>query len=196
MTFYRIIKGGKRGKTAQSEPKTGYQYYRMISEDNGRKITQEQAAHRLGISLRQFSDYETGKAPVPADIVVAMVKYYRQPNLLLWHLKYKTPYGELLPDVADIETPQDIIFANTMNQKKHIELSETLVRIMEDMKITDDEIEDTDRCIEKIMNMISFSFSTRTCLEQMKSANAQTAKKDRPALAGAGRSKNSNRAFN
>ena len=62
--------------------------------------TQEKAAEEIGVEVRQLSNYENGHARVPEDVLMAMVRVYNDLELFWWHLKYKTAYGEFLPDIV------------------------------------------------------------------------------------------------
>lgn len=84
-------------------------YYKTC-RDNA-NLTQEYAAGALGVSVRQLSDYENDKAPVPDDIVDRMCVVYDTKYLALWHLKNKTRLGQYLPDFFEPESVGDMMFS-------------------------------------------------------------------------------------
>ena len=84
-------------------------YYKMCRENAS--LTQEYAAGALGVSVRQLSDYENDKAPVPDDVVDRMCTAYDTKYLALWHLKNKTRLGQYLPDFFEPESVGDMMFS-------------------------------------------------------------------------------------
>ena len=81
----------------------------MCRENSG--LSQEYAAGLLHIAPRTLSDYENDKTTVPDDIVMAMGKIYDTNFLVWWHLKYRTPYGEILPEIYEPSTVGDMMFS-------------------------------------------------------------------------------------
>ena len=88
--------------------------YKMCRNTAG--LTQERASELLHISQRTLSDYENGHARVPEDILALMVRIYNDLELLWWHLKHQTAYGEFLPDVVVPQNDGDAGFKAIMAQ--------------------------------------------------------------------------------
>lgn len=168
MSKYCTKKYKIRRKTAQNKTVNAYQLCRINARKNGEKITQQQAADALHISKRQLSAYETGGAPVPDEMVVAMAEYYETPVLVWWHMKHHTVFGKYLPDVPELKTPQDIIFTDIVTKNKHLKTSEKLLDILEDLRVTKDEKEDYDKCIDEILLTSALLYSMGMGAKQVK----------------------------
>ena len=72
--------------------------YRICRDRTG--LTQEEAAPKLGVSVRALGSYEAytlevGKNMPPEDIVLSMANVYGTPWLPLLHLKENTLIGHL-----------------------------------------------------------------------------------------------------
>lgn len=83
--------------------------YRICRDRAG--LTQEEAAPKLGVSVRALGSYEAytlevGKNMPPEDIVLSMANIYGTPWLPLLHLKENTLIGQaIFPDVELTDLP-------------------------------------------------------------------------------------------
>ena len=157
------------GETAQKNERiTAYKLSRINARKNGEKITQEQAAENLNVSREWLSKYETGDAPVPDDMVVAMAEYYEMPILLWWHLQHHTVFGKYLPDVPDLKNLKDIIFENVMLLDRHEKMFKKLKEIAEDLSVAPEKADDWKKCIHDMKVMSASFFAMSMCAEQAK----------------------------
>jgi transcriptional regulator with XRE-family HTH domain len=163
-----INKCQKCGKTAKKESTTAYQLCRELSRKNGDKVTQAKAAEKLNISVRQLSAYETGEAPTPDDMVVAMAEYYETPILIWYHMKHHTVFGAYLPEVPELKTIGDIVFEGIREQGKYQKTFEKLLEIADDFKITQNEIESRDWCVSELKNTSASLLVMSMCAAQLR----------------------------
>lgn len=82
--------------------------YKIARENAG--LTQEKAAELLAVSTRWLAEYESGRAPVPDEIVCKMVEIYDAPWLAYQHLKQSTKIGrKFLPDIEILDVARAVL---------------------------------------------------------------------------------------
>lgn len=121
--------------------------YKMCRENAG--LSQEYAAGLLHIAPRTLSDYENDKTTVPDDIVMAMGKIYDTNFLVWWHLKYRTPYGEILPEIYEPTTVGDMMFSYVLAKDATDDSYESFKDVYEDRQLRPDEIPKLEEAIHK-----------------------------------------------
>ena len=128
------------------------------------KLTQEEAAPKLGVSVRALGNYEAfslevGKNIPPEDIILAMAKIYRTPWLPLMHLKENTLIGRsIFPDMQLTDLPMAFLkFQAEMGDVHPLECG--MRKIILDNQIDQDEIETSERFIKELMEGIMSGFS-------------------------------------
>lgn len=110
----------------------------MCRENSG--LSQEYAAGLLHIAPRTLSDYENDKTTVPDDIVMAMGKIYDTNFLVWWHLKYRTPYGEILPEIYEPSTVGDMMFSYVLARDATDDSYESFKDVYEERQLQISEI--------------------------------------------------------
>lgn len=118
-------------------------YYKMCREAVG--FTQNQAAERINVSVRQLSDYENDKAKVPEDVVDAMANIYNAPMLAWWHLKHFSRLGKYLPDVVEPKTNCDMAFLSILAADDLDEANDIIKDVLSDGEISSDEMAEVSR---------------------------------------------------
>ena len=78
-----------------------YKTYRLSAG-----CTQEYASEKLYISVRQLSEYENDRAPVPDGMAAEMAVAYKAPMLAYLHMKQKSAISDYLPDIPADQTPE------------------------------------------------------------------------------------------
>jgi transcriptional regulator with XRE-family HTH domain len=125
--------------------------YKTCRENAG--LTQEEAAQRLFVSIRQLQNYEASTR-VPDEMVEQMVKVYNTPLLAWWHIKNVSPLGKYLPEVVLPSTAGDMAFQTILAQDEINLTVDCIKKIMLDGKIDYEEIPDLKNCI-RVMNITS-----------------------------------------
>ncbi len=122
-------------------------YYKIGRENT--KLTQEKAAELLNISIRSLSDYENDKVIPNDDVVMQMVRIYKNKMLGWWHLRNTSDLArESLPDIIELKSDPEI-FLQSEFASDEIEVVQNLIKvILADGKITSDEFEDFEKIKE------------------------------------------------
>jgi transcriptional regulator with XRE-family HTH domain len=136
--------------------------YRICRDRSG--LTQEEAAPKLGISVRALGSYEAysidvGKHMPPEDVVLNMAKLYGTPWLPLIHLKENTLIGrEIFPDVELTDLP--LAFLKFQAEIGDIQPLESEMRkVILDNHIDVHEIETSETFIKELMEGIMSGWS-------------------------------------
>lgn len=103
-------------------------------------MSQEYAAGLLNVCPRTLSDYENGKTIVPDDVVVKMGEIYQTQYLVWWHLKNRTLYGSILPDVFEAASIGDTMFSFMLAIDEATESFETYKDVFRDKKLDEMEL--------------------------------------------------------
>lgn len=120
---------------------TSRNYYKECRENA--KLSQEQAAELLDISIRSLSDYENGKTIPPDDTVEKMVDVYHA-RLLGWvHLRNTSSLAmKCIPEVQEPRSEADILLQVIFSEDDVLDIKKKMKEILKDGKITEDEIND------------------------------------------------------
>ncbi|MBC3796458.1 helix-turn-helix domain-containing protein [Acetobacterium tundrae] len=136
--------------------------YRICRDRTG--LTQEEAAPKLGISVRALGNYEAfslevGKNMPPEDIVLTMAKLYSTPWLPLIHLKENTLIGRaIFPDVELTDLP--LAFLKFQAEIGDIQpLESDMRKVILDNHIDEQEIETSEIFIKELMEGIVSGWS-------------------------------------
>lgn len=136
--------------------------YRICRDRAG--LTQEEAAPKLGVSVRALGSYEafsleTGKHMPPEDIVLAMAKIYSTPWLPLLHLKENTLIGQaIFPDVELTDLP--LAFLKFQAEIGDIQPLESEMRkVILDNHIDEHELETSKTFNKELMDVIFSSWN-------------------------------------
>lgn len=127
-------------------------------------LTQEEAATKLGISVRALGNYEAfslevGKNMPPEDVVLSMAKVYGTPWLPLIHLRENTLIGRaIFPDVELTDLP--LAFLKFQAEIGDIQPLESEMRkVILDNHIDEHEIETSETFIKELMEGIMSGWS-------------------------------------
>ena len=101
------------------------------------RLSQEEAAERLGLSAESLKQYEGGRRVPPDDVVARMVEVYDLPWLALEHSQATDRLG-VLPEVTQRPLPQASIALARRVRQMTGQLNEML-DIAEDGRIDEDE---------------------------------------------------------
>lgn len=137
--------------------------YQAAREETG--LTQEKSAELLNISVDSLRAYEGEKRIPPDDVILQMIEIYKVDYLAYQHMKYKSEVGnKYLPNIEIVSLPIAVIKL----QKSVLELNkltESLLAISEDGKISDDEIPCWNGILDKVDKVleaiISLKFSKK-----------------------------------
>ncbi|HCM91055.1 MAG TPA: XRE family transcriptional regulator [Lachnospiraceae bacterium] len=143
------------GRASVKENKSIYQ---LIREEL--KLTREKASEMTGfMSPEHIEKIENGKINVQPDDVMALAECYKAPKLCNYYCSNECPIGEkYIPEVQVKDLAQ--IAIETLNSLNRINREkDRLLEIIEDGKVTDDEISDF-VSIKKTFDKISLSVNT------------------------------------
>ncbi len=120
---------------------TSRNYYKECRENA--KLSQEQAAELLDISIRSLSDYENGKTIPPDDTVEKMVDVYHA-RLLGWvHLRNTSSLAmKCILEVQEPRSEADILLQVIFSEDDVLDIKKKMKEILKDGKITEDEVID------------------------------------------------------
>ena len=124
------------------------------------KLTREKASEMTGfMSPEHIEKIENGKINVQPDDVMALAECYKAPKLCNYYCSNECPIGEkYIPEVQVKDLAQ--IAIETLNSLNRINREkDRLLEIIEDGKVTDDEISDF-VSIKKTFDKISLSVNT------------------------------------
>lgn len=120
---------------------------------NDRLYSRENAAELLGISPYTLADYELGNIKVvPVDKVVLMADLYNAPELITGYCKYECPVHGFMPLATEEKNLQGIALRllKGLNENDMQELKKSMVDILEDGQVTENEIADFERILERL----------------------------------------------
>lgn len=143
------------GRASVKENKSIYQLTREEL-----KLTREKASEMTGfMSPEHIEKIENGKINVQPDDVMALAECYKAPKLCNYYCSNECPIGEkYIPEVQVKDLAQ--IAIETLNSLNRINREkDRLLEIIEDGKVTDDEISDF-VSIKKTFDKISLSVNT------------------------------------
>lgn len=111
---------------------------------NDSLYSREKASELLGISPSSLAEYETGVTKfVPVDKVVLMADLYNAPDLCNRYCVHECPIGARLPisdDVVGIERVT-VKLIRSLRIRELEEMKDSLLRIAEDGRVTDEELD-------------------------------------------------------
>lgn len=108
----------------------------------------------MDISVDSLRAYEGGKRIPPDKVVIKMIEIYNTQYLAYQHLKTSAEVGRVyLPDIEFIDMPLATLNLQT-RVDDYNQLEKTLVRIVSDGKISEDEKEDFERILKKLDGVI------------------------------------------
>lgn len=133
-----------------------YQRCRMIAG-----LSQENAAERIAISVRQLSNYETGKAIPPDDIVYLMALAYGSNRVLLEHMKKNNCFNVLVKTQGQMSVEKAVLLYEK-------EISEAIKRIPElvNIVIMENSESAVKRMSERIKDMIGVAIEVVVCINE------------------------------
>lgn len=120
-----------------------FQARKKAAMSNDRLASREGAAEMLGLSPYTLADYELGNTKVvPVDKVVLMADLYNAPELITGYCRYECPIHGYLPLATEETGLQGIALRllKGFDTQELKEMNREIVNIMEDGKISDDEI--------------------------------------------------------
>lgn len=125
------------GRQSTKTDKTIYQLYR-----EEQKLTREKASALMaGVSSARIEKIENGQEPTPYD-VVQMADCYKKPELCNYYCSHRCEIGaRYVPKVEVTELP-NIILETIAGLNEINPLTNRLIQITRDGKISDDEIPD------------------------------------------------------
>lgn len=131
-----------------------YFYYRKeAAKTNPRLRSRESASECLGISPETLRAYETGITKiVPAENVLQMSIVYNAPELRNYYCRNVCSFGEKFVQALDVgQIELDRLTLKLLNSFRNIvEIKETLVEIVADGVITDQERPSLNRVLETL----------------------------------------------
>ena len=143
------------GRASVKENKSIYQLTREEL-----KLTREKASEMTGfMSPEHIEKIENGKINIQPDDVLALAECYKSPKLCNYYCSNECPIGKkYVPEVQVKDLAQ--IAIETLNSLNRINREkDRLLEIIEDGKVTDDEISDF-VSIKKTFDKISLSVNT------------------------------------
>ena len=141
------------------------------------RLTQEEAAERIGISPESMKQYESGRRVPPDGVVAKMVEVYDLPWLALEHSRATDQLG-VLPEVHIQPLPTATI-ALTNRLQSATDKIKTLLRIAEDGIIDEQERPEFDTIVADLRETIAAAYQV---------IYAADAKKERPDVGASKRS--------
>ena len=126
------------------------------------RLTQEEAAERLGVSTRSVAHYEGERIP-PDEMVAAMVQLYNAPALGYMYLSQESPTGRMiLPRVNPVGASNGVLRLR-VTMRRAASMADTLDDICWDDKITPDEAPDFERCIDILDGLMAAIIEMKCC---------------------------------
>lgn len=133
------------------------------------RLSQEEAAERLGLSAESLKQYESGRRVPPDGVVAKMVEVYDLPWLALEHSRATDQLG-VLPEVETKPLPQATITL-TNRLRDAADCINGLLRIAEDGVIDESERSEFDVIVQELRETIAAAYQV---------IYADGAKKERP----------------
>ncbi|MCR4807947.1 MAG: helix-turn-helix transcriptional regulator [Lachnospiraceae bacterium] len=124
------------------------------------KLTREKASEIIGyISAERIEKIENARVNIQPDDVMALAQCYKAPNLCNYYCSNECPIGrKYVPEIQAKDLAQ--IAIETLNSLNKINRDkDRLLEIIEDGRVTDDEISDF-VSIKKTLDKISLSVDT------------------------------------
>lgn len=138
-----------------------HERYRSIYQlaRNNAKLTQEQAAELLHISVRSLADYESGATTPNGDIVNDMVDIYDANWLGYEHLRQSSKVGQrCLPAINITDLAQSVLSL----QKESIDVENIkpcMIKIASNGRVDDHEVERWEEVTKEILEMAGAALS-------------------------------------
>lgn len=126
------------------------------------RLTQEEAAERLGVSTRSIAHYEGERIP-PDEMVAAMVQLYHAPALGYMYLSQESATGRMLLPKVSIVGASNGALRLRVKMRQASSMQETLDELCLDDKITQDEESDFKRCLDKLDGLLSAILGMKCC---------------------------------
>ena len=120
------------------------------------RLTQEEAAERIGVSPESMKQYESGRRVPPDGVVAKMVEVYDLPWLALEHSRATDQLG-VLPEVETKPLPQATITLTNRLRDAADRLA-GLLRIAEDGVIDDAERPEFDNIVQDLRETIAAAY--------------------------------------
>ena len=138
-----------------------HERYRSIYQlaRNNARLTQEQAAELLHISVRSLADYESGATTPNGDIVNDMVDIYDANWLGYEHLRQSSKVGQrCLPAINITDLAQSVLSL----QKESIDVENIkpcMIKIASNGRVDDHEVERWEEVTKEILEMAGAALS-------------------------------------
>ena len=130
-----------------------FQARKRAAMSNDRLYSRESAAELIGISPYTLADYELGNTKVvPVDKVMIMADLYGAPELITGYCKFQCPIKGFMPLATEEKNLQGIALRllKGLNDRDVSALKESMINIMEDGEVTDDEIEGFRKIMDRL----------------------------------------------
>ena len=135
--------------------------YRSIYQlaRNNARLTQEQAAELLHISVRSLADYESGATTPNGDIVYDMVDIYDANWLGYEHLRQSSKVGQrCLPKLNITDLAQSVL--SLQKESTDVEnIKPHMIKIASNGKVDDHEVERWEKVTKEILEMAGAALS-------------------------------------
>lgn len=133
-----------------------FQARKRAAMSNDRLFSRENAAELIGISPYTLADYELGNTKVvPVDKVMIMADLYNAPELITGYCKFQCPIKGFMPLATEEKKLQGIALRllKGLNDEDVQELKKSMIDIMEDGEVTDDEVEEFKKLLSRLDNL-------------------------------------------
>lgn len=142
------------------------------------RLTQEEAAERIGVSPESMKQYESGRRVPPDGVVAKMVEVYDLPWLALEHSRATDQLG-VLPEVETKPLPQATITL-TNRLRDAADCINGLLRIAEDGVIDESERSEFDVIVQELRETIAAAYQVIYADAKKERPEAGTSKRSRP----------------
>jgi len=119
----------------------------------GTGLCREEAAHRLYIGSRTLARFELGQVVPPPDIVLRMVKLYRQPALSARYCSEACPIGQISAYPVEEKSLPAIVLGLIKEHNDIGELRNRLIAIAEDGVVSADEVAEFERILDELLDL-------------------------------------------
>lgn len=133
-----------------------FQARKRAAMSNDRLFSRENASELIGISPYTLADYELGNTKVvPVDKVMIMADLYNAPELITGYCKFQCPIKGFMPLATEEKNLQGIALRllKGLNDEDVQELKKSMIDIMEDGEVTDDEVEEFKKLLSRLDNL-------------------------------------------
>jgi len=142
-------------------------FYKQCRQIAG--IVQENAAPLLLVSVRQLSDYETGNAKVPDDVVDRMATIYNAPMLALWHIKNSSDLNKKwLPEIFPTESNSDVWLQTRLANDDCTKAEQSIMNALADGNITIDDVDHIDAFLHYTQAFIGKGLSAKAYIMRVR----------------------------